>query len=107
MDTLLKTLGEELGEAATMLADVFADKKVSFFEGIKLGIGLAGFGSFVSKNFNLIKDSIADGFSEEERAMLHEGFCKTFDLKNDSTEESVELYFNQALLLAQTLVSFA
>lgn len=105
--TTFTTLGKELGEAASLLVNTFDDKKVSFFEGIKLGVGITGFGSFIANNFSSLKDSVTDGFTDLERAAVCDSFVETFNIKDDVSEEEIEVYFEQALKLAQDLLKFA
>lgn len=105
--TTFITLGKELGETASLLVNTFDDKKVSFFEGIKLGVGITGFGTFIVNNFTALKNSITDGFTDLERKAVHDSFVEAFDIKDDVSEEKVEVYFEQALKLAQDLLTFA
>lgn len=102
----IRKLGKSIGSVVTQMVAITADGKVTKLEGLRAASALGGLAFLVIGLQDDLKQSIKDGFSQEEESAVYEGFCEGFDIPNDEKELKVEEYFGKSLDLVRTMVSF-
>lgn len=96
-DSIMYSIGKEMGEAAASVQNALSDKKVSLAEGIDIAKEIGTLGYVAVKNHEALGEGFKDGLDSEESADLKAGFAAGYDIESDDLEATVETGFNAAL----------